>query len=454
MMATRAKSNKRVSSKEKLGTTSKFKASLSNRCDLGALDLIREKLDEENLDRFVAMCFGQFMQMWGIHFQAQLILNLLLRMDWASSEGRLVFRFGKWNAVFGPTEFFLITGLPFGPEPSVPSSSTLHSDLFGGRNTIRVVDIEKVFKDICGENGGKGPTALRLALLLFLYSVLLMRDKSSKKIDMQYFHVVEDFNLFNSFPWGTVAFNFILSSIKEKFQGYIGPNKTKLGTGRANIDCCGFAYALQVWAYEAIPRVASRCATSVIDGDDKWPRFLRWLSNGSISSYEISKLIEAEIGQVDVLSRLVASDVESSHPVFLLLQQFEAEPKDDHPIGQNKRPRLGAYIGEENESFRDRADGDCNCCCHSKFDERLQKVELMFTKILNILEGSPEVGKESSPPPDAKISPVRDAGSPLVQDFDDNNKRPRNTPKVEEASSDVKSAAYVLWSIKFSAEIR
>lgn len=143
-----------------------------------------------------------------------------------------------------------------------------------------VCDIEEAFYSATKDNRlAEGDVSLKLAMLWVLYGILLMKDRTTKKIDIKYIHLVDNLDEFNEYPWGRVAFDFLHNDIHScKTIARRDRHKDKKGKHLyTHIDIYGFAYVVQLWAYEAMPCVASLCGGrklgSVI------PLMLRWRSS-------------------------------------------------------------------------------------------------------------------------------------------------------------------------------
>ncbi|KAL8481061.1 hypothetical protein ACS0TY_027552 [Phlomoides rotata] len=176
-------------------------------------------------------------------------------------------------------EFAVITGLKFGPTTEIPDSSKFFNKVFRGKTSLQVKDVQLAFLKSCKIDKGSGDEALKLVLLWVLFGILLMKDKTTKKIDMKFVHLVDNLDDFNNYPWGRLAYDVLVKNMRK----HMGPKSI---TGRArklmikdkptlpHIDVHGFAHVPQLWAYEAMPCVASYCATR--RSKTSIPRMLRW----------------------------------------------------------------------------------------------------------------------------------------------------------------------------------
>lgn len=103
-----------------------------------------------------------------------------------------------------------------------------------------------------------------------------MKDNTSKKIDTQYIHLMDDYEVIDNFPWGPVAYDFLVTNIRSRCGRTTIERRKKNKEVVTHMDINGFSYALQFWAYEVIPFVANLCATR--KSASSIPHMLRWSS--------------------------------------------------------------------------------------------------------------------------------------------------------------------------------
>lgn len=249
--------------------------SARNQCDY--LSDIRGGLDKENLTRFRESCFGPWLGMDCNQSQGQLLFLMYKHIDPESIHQRQIsFVINERRLEFGPVEFFTITGLRFGKWEDPPESSAIHSDVFGGKQKLFVKDVYDAFAKESADSGGKGDKVLKLALLLMLYSYLLVRHRTGKRIEVQYLHLVDDLERFNQFPWGVVVYQFLVTAshnCKTIIDNSLAVDK------KPTFDAYGFTFAIQVFAYEVHANVALHCAIRPRGCEHQFPRMLRWRAN-------------------------------------------------------------------------------------------------------------------------------------------------------------------------------
>ncbi|KAH6779204.1 hypothetical protein C2S52_010441 [Perilla frutescens var. hirtella] len=246
---------------------------LSRRSNLAVLNTIRENLDDVNFEKMKGSCFGHLFQQQEFICQGQLLGTLLKKLQRHSLKRmRLSFKINN-DIEFGPKEFAVMAGLRLAGDPETPSTSAFYSDVFKNKKPLYFVDIEKKLEAAhkAGQTGSE--TSYKLALLLVVYGILLAKDRTSKRVTLEYLHVVDNVQRFNNFPWGKVTYEFQIRSM-EQARSCLASAKRK--DGRRAIDIHGFLYPVQAWLYEIMPSIASCYALPVGVEGDVFPRMLRW----------------------------------------------------------------------------------------------------------------------------------------------------------------------------------
>ncbi|KAL5561683.1 hypothetical protein UlMin_031430 [Ulmus minor] len=133
---------------------------------------------------------------------------------------------------FSIREFAIVTGLvctckPFlGLEEKLKLKARIRDECFKGATQIKVDDIQKAFRSLCDkEEGGKKKKAekekdlatdrVKIALLYFLEGVLLGADPK-RNVSTFHMSMVDDLDMFNSYPWGTVVYDTTVDSLGGK----------------------------------------------------------------------------------------------------------------------------------------------------------------------------------------------------------------------------------------------
>ncbi|KAI5342283.1 hypothetical protein L3X38_010158 [Prunus dulcis] len=145
-------------------------------------------------------------------------------------------------------------------------------------------------------------TKTAISTLKEKFSVQQLQSEKHVHIDMRYLKLAKDLEEFGKYPWGAVCYAktnaSLLRALCADYQRVKVPNKagktkksekkTKTAaTGRPReYHLKGFAYALQIWAYEVFPALAA--LHLVVHEDNAYiPRLLHWRSNSSPRFYEL-----------------------------------------------------------------------------------------------------------------------------------------------------------------------
>ncbi|KAH6833167.1 hypothetical protein C2S53_008110 [Perilla frutescens var. hirtella] len=221
-----------------------------------------------------ASWFGHLFSIPDLKFQGQLH-NMLLRRLVNSSLKHLVlsFNINGRNLDFTPFDFAIITGLKFSPCSILPVESELHRCVFGSKCSITVDEIEKAFKAECRASAGCSELSLKLAFLLILFGILLVRGSRNKNVDMTYLHLADDIQM------GEVAYDLV---VRQTHRAKFTLDKLLRNDKRIQLDANGFSLVLQVWAYEVIPVVARNAAQKIECAANYFPRILRWIATKPI----------------------------------------------------------------------------------------------------------------------------------------------------------------------------
>ena len=113
---------------------------------------------------------------------------------------------------------------PFlGLEEKLKLNARIRGEYFKGATQIKVDDIQKAFRSLCDkEEGGKKKKAekekdlatnrVKIALFYFLEGVLLGADPK-RNVSTFHMSVVDDLDMFNSYPWGTMVYDTTINSL-------------------------------------------------------------------------------------------------------------------------------------------------------------------------------------------------------------------------------------------------
>ncbi|BBG96719.1 DNA glycosylase superfamily protein, partial [Prunus dulcis] len=280
-----------------------------------AITTIKGKFTEQQLQMFEQSCFGHLLGIEDLKWTSPIVHGLLLRKadpKTVSQLNGIKFIVGNKVIQFTAHQFCIVTGLRFGNLPFIPiptnENCSLKRNYFANDKTVNLLELEKAFLE-CDDVDD----VLKLGFVYFAVFVLLGSEKHVH-IDMQYLKLAEDLEDFGKYPWGAVCYAktnaSLLRALCADYQRVKVPTKTaktkKSGkkptttaTGRPReYHLKGFAYALQIWAYEVFPALAALHLV-VHEENEYIPRLLHWRSNSSPRFYELMSQV-FENREVDV----------------------------------------------------------------------------------------------------------------------------------------------------------
>ncbi|BBN70236.1 hypothetical protein Prudu_1448S001000 [Prunus dulcis] len=260
---------------------------------------IKEKFIEQQLQMFEQSCFGHLLGIEDLKWTSPIVHGLLLRKADPKTVSQLNgIKFIVGNKVWKPSLYSIPTN----------ENCSLKRKYFANDKTVNLLELEKAFLE-CDDVDD----VLKLGFVYFAVFVLLGSEKHVH-IDMRYLKLAEDLEDFGKYPWGAVSYAktnaSLLRALCADYQRVKVPTKTaktkKSGkkptttaTGRPReYHLKGFAYALQIWAYEVFPALAA--LHLVVHEENAYiPRLLHWRSNSSPRFYELMSQV-FENREVDV----------------------------------------------------------------------------------------------------------------------------------------------------------
>ncbi|KAL6518016.1 hypothetical protein OROMI_033717 [Orobanche minor] len=201
---------------------------------------------------------------------------------WFKVQGR-VLRFSR-------VEFALITGLKFGPAKINPymlrekvSDNSVYARLLGGKAIspadLRTQFINKQFKVNKVVVKGTENEYLKVAKVLMASMFVVGLDTNKTKIPTWMWVLVEDDEAWEQFPWGSMAYQFLIGQINAVKKDVPGPYHLK-----------GNTIAFLAWIYEVIPSYGLKIGGRV--EQERRPRMLRY--RYSMAS-EFPKILSKEL---------------------------------------------------------------------------------------------------------------------------------------------------------------
>lgn len=257
---------------------------------IDAADKIHSFLNENELEQMVQQTqFGNLIRCAKDFMNSNQIFWFLMSrqsFDCGDNEFWMVFR--KKPIRFSLLEYCLITGLDCSRiYPPIPEDDSFLHRHFSGKSRLRLIDLKA---KIDGFKNGVGEEVdvekLKLASLYFLVAVLgPQRKNKNEVVNMDWVRLVDDFESFNKYPWGRVAFDEALfglrKDLEEKFKSFKKLVKRRINdaefSGYGSYHISGFIHPLQIFAYECFPSVAEVFATRRDDANVPLPRMCHWV---------------------------------------------------------------------------------------------------------------------------------------------------------------------------------
>ncbi|XP_057790704.1 uncharacterized protein LOC131007805 [Salvia miltiorrhiza] len=198
---------------------------------------------------------------------------------------------------FSRFEFVLVTGLRFGGTSFTPyRRHAMPIDSFYTRvlNNKRILVSDLRDRFIAKDLGLLTEDYVKVAKILFVYNVLFGVEKSKPKHISEWLWVlIEDETTWESFPWGSYAFQKLLHFLKSI------KKTTSSGTAkRESYTLFGFSTAFMAWIYCAIPEFGS--TIGVVSSTTKIPRMLRFrYTRGNIDVADVKDEVYPKLGPND-----------------------------------------------------------------------------------------------------------------------------------------------------------
>ncbi|KAI3702532.1 hypothetical protein L6452_28272 [Arctium lappa] len=250
---------------------------LSFKCRLAFIKEIRDAFAAfpperaQNLHRiFGRTSFGPWLELTNIGQDPILVhMFLQLEVEVASAEPEEMYFNVCGNLMhFGRREFCIVTGLLFGPTPSLLTLtdesfvSRVWPDLAPGLLTLKTV-VQTMRNDL---QAISDEDAVRVCLVV-MADVMFMGRDLRLVVSSTVLSVVDDFGRFNSYPWGSYiwrhSYKGLHCAITRRKQKNQNNNKMTLN---------GFAHALKVWILEMFPV----CLQNFTKRSDRLIRGTRW----------------------------------------------------------------------------------------------------------------------------------------------------------------------------------
>ncbi|XP_026415153.1 uncharacterized protein LOC113310637 isoform X2 [Papaver somniferum] len=245
------------------------------------------------------------------------------------------FKVGGKILHFGKREFALVTGLSFKkPEKDFVSplkSSSLMWTHFP--NQYRVTGLQ--VKALLFKKNSTCPSQdrVKLALLLVVHR-FLMGCPDRDAINISYWHLVDDLEEFNKYPWGEATFGRL-----TKFRSPLlyQANKENSGAGgETKYKVVGISHALSVWALDIMPGLLNLCGRK-IESIGWLPHMLCVLCT---QSPKYPSLRTLEMNDVHVRSDIMWQKGDANQLIVLGLEEGTPEIEVEVPVFLSKKGKI------------------------------------------------------------------------------------------------------------------
>ncbi|KAI9201680.1 hypothetical protein LWI28_027328 [Acer negundo] len=328
-----------------------------------ALNKVPEHLAIEERRRYTESCFGHLLRMdCGMKFSAGIVHRLLIReLHHDGPEDEMRFLLGRHSVRFSKVEFCLITGLKFGELPDTSAydmvENGIHQRYFEGRDEVEYAELKAVLQiGVFSEQYD----AVKLCLLYMLNWILMGLDER-EKVPVWQFHLVEDLDAFDAFPWGAHVYRRSIYGFKHALDGR--RRRFEQRQRRKGVDVhttetyniYGLTHALLIFAFEVIPELGnSGCGKQ--REIELSPRILKWeLSTRPRGEKLNSIFLESMLARV----KLVPTATERAERYFEGISQggslYDADLGDiPVPVSDPERYTTARTSDTEGPSFEPR----------------------------------------------------------------------------------------------------
>ncbi|KAI3871665.1 hypothetical protein MKW92_018634, partial [Papaver armeniacum] len=315
--------------------------------------------------------------------------------------GGKVVKYGMWESA-------LVTGLSFkGSDvvihPRGCAGSELINKYFLGKKNITLGELSRKFDSV-----EQSTDKVKLGLVLLVQGVL-MGTEYVKYVNLAYFHMVENIEKFNKFPWGKLChrrmlkcFRTVVSGKKEVEQ--IGKSKTNPkgksaiaghGSFKSAYNLYGFPYAFQVWAFEIIPILQESFASRL--KPKQFPRVLHYACDSiRPESSAVENILTSKI-EVLACIKPTEGEMSSKHMGSVLLMSVDLSESEDDDEDKAEEMEILMEMQSANEDWEvDKDDGSETQEPQSCSNQDTQLLREVFTQVKELTSKVSRMDKEMS----------------------------------------------------------
>ncbi|KAL4570770.1 hypothetical protein LXL04_026432 [Taraxacum kok-saghyz] len=185
---------------------------------------------------------------------------------------------------------------------------------------VSVNDLSEIIMDYSKFGGLSDGDAVRVVLLFILCRVFLSKELKDM-VCREWFILADDFEAWNSFPWGT----FIFSHAYEILQTMFGKIKNIIKSGvtsKIKYTVLGFTLPFKIWIWEMMPELMIINSVRV---DSSLPRMTRWRQTKKITWKQVVSvfnLVKDSTKTVRMRHNMIASEEEKSEDYYLSFLDF------------------------------------------------------------------------------------------------------------------------------------
>ncbi|XP_026460116.1 uncharacterized protein LOC113360905 [Papaver somniferum] len=331
---------------------------------LKIIQQIKGGLNDEYLKILKKMSIGHLLNMEPTRFSGPIINSLLRRVVEplaGNDPDSMYFCIGGKVVKYGMWESALVTGLSFkGSDVIHPrgcAGSELINKYFLGKKSITLGELSRKFDSL-----EQSTDKVKLGLVLLVQGVL-MGNEYVRDVNLAYFHMVENIEKFNKFPWGKLCHQRMLKCFRNVVGGkkeveQIGKSKTNPkgksaiaghGSFRSAYNLYGFPYAFQVWAFEIIPLLRKSFAISL--EPKQFPRVLHYACD---SIHPESSAVENILtSKIEVLACIkpVEGEMSSKYKGSVLLISADLSELEDDDEDKAVEMEISMEMQSANEEW-------------------------------------------------------------------------------------------------------
>ncbi|XP_075499007.1 uncharacterized protein LOC142537350 isoform X2 [Primulina tabacum] len=251
-------------------------------------EFILDCLNEQDMDFMVENTqFGNLIKYDAdYNLSSQILWFMVMRQVYATDDDEMWFVVNDRPVRFSRIEYALITGLDYSDNfpDEVVEVSDFCDRYFQGSDKVSCEEVEMKLKDLKSVDELLSIERVKMACLYFVCGVLWpIAPVKNHQVDKEIFSLIDDFDVFNKYPWGTIAFKGAVGDLKLDLKKKEVVLSKKAENGKSSNsgthDMVGFINPLLILAYECVRGIAERFAKQREGDNTSLPRMCKWISN-------------------------------------------------------------------------------------------------------------------------------------------------------------------------------